>query len=138
LSRFAVAHPYALYFSALGLLIALIMAVFIRQAAEPVLAAMILPLALLPASELALGVVNFFVTWLLSPRVLPKLDFKDGIPIDCAGFVVMPSMLLRPESAEVLLERLEIHYLSNPDPQLRFALLTDFADAPAASMPEDE
>ena len=33
-------------------------------------------------------------------------------------------------SARPLLERLEIHYLSNPDPNLRFALLTDFADAP--------
>jgi cyclic beta-1,2-glucan synthetase len=84
------------------------------------------------------GLVNFFATYLLPPRALPKLDFKDGIPIDCTTFVVMPSMLLRPESATVLLERLEIHYLSNPDPQLRFALLTDFADAPAETMPEDE
>ena len=50
----------------------------------------------------------------------------------------MPSMLVRPESAAVLLERLEIHYLANPDPQLRFALLTDFADAPAEHVPEDE
>ena len=37
-----------------------------------------------------------------------------------------------------LLERLEIHYLANPDPQLRFALLTDFADAPEEHRPEDE
>src|SRR5581483_11188067 len=28
--------------------------------------------------------------------------------------------------------------LSNPDPQLRYALLTDFADAPAEHMPEDD
>ena len=35
-------------------------------------------------------------------------------------------------------ERLEIHYLANPDPSLRFALLTDFADAPEEQMPEDE
>src|SRR5581483_1707068 len=37
-----------------------------------------------------------------------------------------------------LLERLELHYLANPDPRLYFALLTDFADAPAEHMPEDE
>ena len=52
--------------------------------------------------------------------------------------VVMPSMLSRPQSAEALLGRLEIHYLANPDPQLRFALLTDFADAPHETMPEDD
>src|SRR4029077_5433760 len=51
--------------------------------------------------------------------------------------VVMPSMLVRPQSAANLLEKLEIHYLANPDPNLRFALLTDFADAPAEHRPED-
>ena len=50
----------------------------------------------------------------------------------------MPTMLVRPRARRRLLERLEIHYLANPDPQLRFALLTDFADAPAETMPEDE
>ena len=38
----------------------------------------------------------------------------------------------------MLLERLEIHYLANPDPNLRFALLTDFTDAPHETMPQDE
>ena len=82
-------------------------------------------------SELAVGLVNYLLTLLLPPRVLPKLDFKDGIPADCATFVVMPAHA-RPgrRAREALLERLEIHYLANPDPQLRFALLTDFADAP--------
>jgi cyclic beta-1,2-glucan synthetase len=69
---------------------------------------------------------------------LPRLEFRDGIPPDCATFVVVPCMLLRPQSAAAMLERLEIHYLANPDPQLSFALLTDFADAPDEHRPEDE
>ena len=51
---------------------------------------------LLPASELAVGLVNHVLDAALPPRVLPKLDFKDGIPADCATFVVMPTMLVRP------------------------------------------
>ncbi|MBY0523380.1 MAG: glycosyl transferase family 36 [Gemmataceae bacterium] len=94
--------------------------------------------ALWPASEIAVGVVNYGLTLFLPPRTLPKLAFKKGIAADCATFVVMPSMLARPQSAAALLERLEVHYLANPDPQLRFALLTDFSDAPAEHMPEDE
>jgi cyclic beta-1,2-glucan synthetase len=93
---------------------------------------------LLPMSELAVGMVNHLITLFVPPRVLPKLDTKDGVPAGCTTIVVMPAMLVRPESAEVLLSRLEIHCLANPDPQLRFALLTDFADAPNESMPEDE
>src|SRR5260370_41677049 len=34
--------------------------------------------------------------------------------------------------------RLEIRYLGNKDANLRFSLLTDFADAPRQNMPEDE
>ncbi len=34
-------------------------------------------------------------------------------------------------------DQLEQHYLRNPDPALRFALLTDFHDAPGETMPED-
>jgi len=33
---------------------------------------------------------------------------------------------------------MELRYLSNPDPQLTYALLTDFSDALAQNMPEDE
>ena len=102
------------------------------------LALLVVAALLLPASELAVGLVNHLVTLFMKPRVLPKLDFKEGVPEDCATFVVMPSMLLRPQSATVLLERLEIHYLANSDPGLRFALLTDFSDAPAEHSPEDD
>ena len=86
---------------------------------------------LLPFSELAVGMVNQVLTLFLPPRVLAKLDVKDGISTEHATFVVIPSMLARPASAAVLLERLELHYLANPDPNLRFALLTDFTDAPS-------
>src|SRR5262249_39816270 len=52
--------------------------------------------------------------------------------------VVIPGMLFRPQSAAHLAERLALHHLANPDPHLRFALLTDWADAPAEHMPEDD
>jgi cyclic beta-1,2-glucan synthetase len=111
--------------------------VAISGARSPLTIIAVIAVTLLPVSELAVGVVNFLLTKLVSPTVLPKLDGKNGIPQDCATIVVMPSMLIRPESAALLLERLEQHHLANPDPQLRFALLTDFADADAESQPTD-
>jgi cyclic beta-1,2-glucan synthetase len=144
LLRAALAHPGALYFGSLFAawvaMLAGLLGVFLGLSgsvppAWSVVAAVVL---LLPASELAVGVVNYLLTSFLPPRVLPKLEFKEGVPAECATFVVMPCMLLRPESAAALLERLEVHYLSNPEPNFYFALLTDFADAPAEHMPEDE
>jgi cyclic beta-1,2-glucan synthetase len=134
------AHPGVVYLGALAVVFGLIVTGIASYTAGLGwgLATLLLLAALLPASELAVGLVHYLITLVLLPRVLPKLDFRKCIPADCATFVVMPTMLIRPESAIVLTDRLEVHYLSNSDPQFRFALLTDFADAPTETMPEDE
>src|SRR5262249_58068109 len=71
---------------------------------------------LIPASDVAVAIVNYLVCRLLPPRVLPKLDFTAGIPADCATVVVIPGMLFRADSATHLAQRLELHHLANPDP----------------------
>src|SRR5262249_35257867 len=119
-------------------LVALAVALAAGAGAAPWLLVVVALAVLLPASEVAVAVVNSAVCRLLPPRVLPKLDFSAGIPADCRTIVVIPRMLTRPESAAALCERLELHFLANPDPQLRFALLTDWADAPTEATPHDE
>ena len=47
-------------------------------------------------------------------------------------------MLTHADSAALLVERLEVHYLANPDAHLCFALLTDFADAPTEHLDTDD
>ena len=95
-------------------------------------------LLLLPASELAVLAVNYLVTSLLPPQVLPKMSFeKEGIPDDCRTLVVVPMLLTTPSAIQNELSRLEIRYLGNTDANLRFSLLSDFADAPRQNMPED-
>lgn len=94
-------------------------------------------IALLPASELAVNLTNFLITSLLPPSLLPKLEFKTGIPCQHRTVVVVPSMLTSQREVESLLSRLELHYLSNTDPALHFALLTDFADADAKELARD-
>ncbi len=132
-------NPRLIYFGLILLVMALVTALLPGHLGQlGPLAGLLVALLLLALSELGVGLVNHLLTLFLPPRSLPKLDFKDGIATDCPTFVVMPSMLVRPESGTVLLERLEIHYLANPDPQLYFALLTDFSDAPQARMPEDD
>ncbi len=95
-------------------------------------------LLLVPASELAVLAINYFVTSFLPPQALPKMSFKEGgIPDDCRTLVVVPTLLTTPSAIQNELSRLEIRYLGNTDRNLRFALLTDFADAPQENMPED-
>ena len=94
-------------------------------------------IALLPASELAIGLVNFLVTSSFKPRQLPKLQFQQQIPAAFQTLVVMPALLTSEPSTETLLEKLEIHFLANSEPGLRFAVLVDFVDAPREEMPGD-
>jgi cyclic beta-1,2-glucan synthetase len=137
------ARPRWFYFGAMTLIWAFLIVVLglAGFAGTPVGLAsglLVIVALLIPASDLAVGLLHHLLTNWLPPRVLPKLDFKDGLTEDASTFVVMPSMLLRSQSAGELLGRLEVHALANPDPRLRFALLTDFADAPTEHAPEDE
>ena len=94
-------------------------------------------MSLLPASELAVTLVNFAVTHLIKPQPLPKLKLAERIPARLKTLVVMPILLTSRNSLRVQLERLEIHYLANSEPGFQFALLSDFADALQENMPSD-
>ncbi len=88
-------------------------------------------------SALVIPLVNLLVTLVLRPRTLPRLDFSQGIPEIHRTMVVVPTLLSKPEEIDDLLEALEIRYLGNRDPNLFFALLTDFRDAPECTLPDD-
>ena len=89
-------------------------------------------------SALAVPLVNLMVTLVLPPRALPRLDFSQAIPSAHRTIVVVPTLLSRPQEIDDLIEALEIRYLGNRDPNLFFALLTDFHDAPESTLPDDD
>ncbi|HEY5656573.1 MAG TPA: glucoamylase family protein, partial [Myxococcota bacterium] len=95
-------------------------------------------LGLVPASEIAISVVHRLVAALLPPRRLPKLELAQGVPPELRTLVAVPTLLTHLADLEEQLERLEVHYLANPEGHLHFALLTDWADAPRERMPGDE
>jgi cyclic beta-1,2-glucan synthetase len=94
-------------------------------------------LALLCASQLSIALINWISMRLVSPRVLPRLDFSEAIPPDAKTMVVIPTILSNRIAVEDLLETLEIHYLANRDKNLCFALLSDFRDASQETTPDD-
>lgn len=126
-------HPTLTY---LGLvifhtaLIITLLALYARQsgASAPLLAVFAL-LSLIPASDLAVSIVNWDFTHLFSPRLLPKMDMAQGLPADARTFVVIPTLFTSEGGVEELLEKLEVHYLANRDEHIYYALLGDFADA---------
>jgi cellobiose phosphorylase len=89
-------------------------------------------------SQPAVALINGLVSRLARPRALPKIDLSDGIPAEALTLVVVPTLMTSAAHVERLVEALEVRFLGNRDDHLKFALLTDLADAQRESCPEDE
>ncbi|HEU4431890.1 MAG TPA: glucoamylase family protein [Pyrinomonadaceae bacterium] len=94
-------------------------------------------LALVPATDLALTVLNWDLTHFFPPRLLPRMDTADGIPDDARTFVVVPTIFMNEAQVHELVERLEVHFLANQDLNIYFALLGDFPDAQSEETLDD-
>ena len=95
--------------------------------------------ALIPASDVGDRAGEPHVIASASARaLLPALELRDGVPPSLRTLVVVPTLLTTPAEVEQQIERLEVHYLGDPDGDLRFALLSDWTDAPRESTPDDD
>jgi cyclic beta-1,2-glucan synthetase len=92
----------------------------------------------IPVLTVTTSLINWLITLVIRPRILPKLDFKNEIPDPFKTLVVIPALIANHKDIDSLTHQLELHYLRNPQPGLLFALLTDFHDADRESLPEDE
>ncbi len=90
-----------------------------------------------PAMDLAVSLANRFFAWFLPPRILPKMDYDEGVPDQARTLVVVPTMITSLENVRKQVEELEIKALANGDPSLQFALLTDFKDSKSRETQED-
>ncbi len=151
------AHPTFVYLGSVGLVAATLLlwggAYAAASGAAVWLVALAAALLVVPAFTVAVAVVNYALNRLLAPTLLPRLDLGGGSPradpgaaaprvgpgaderARYAALVVMPVLVASREEVDDLLGQLERHYLGNPDPRLAFALLTDFPDAAAATLP---
>ncbi len=100
------------------------------------LAAAVVLLAILPASDLAMALVNRLVTQRLGPASLPGMALRDGIPDSLRTLLAVPTLLSDEEGIENQIRTLEVHYLSNTDRNLHLALLTDWEDSDSETTPQ--
>ncbi len=134
--------PLSLYVGTIALMTGIFTGALLAQAyaedEEGWLLALVGLLSLLCTSQLAVALVNWLATVLVTPHALPRMDFSKGIPQESRALVVIPTMLTSTDNIEELIEALEVRFLANRDEHLSFGLLTDFRDADEETLPEDE
>ncbi|MEP7182280.1 MAG: glucoamylase family protein [Betaproteobacteria bacterium] len=141
LTRLASRSPSFVYLGAVLTLTGLFSAGMASMAqagglSRPMLALMVV-LSLVATSQLAVALVNWSLTLLVTPRTLPRMELSAGIPPESRTLVAVPTMLASAQGIEDLVEALEVRFLANQDANLHFALLTDFRDAGEETRPDD-
>jgi cellobiose phosphorylase len=141
LARFVYGHPVLGYLGTIAVATALSVASFIayahRHGGAGVELWLVALVVLLPLSELAISLINLIVTSQVTPRPLPKLDMRHGIPAQNRTMVVVPAIVDSEARLISLLDDLEVRFFANRDAHLHFALLSDFADADQRTQPDD-
>ena len=95
-------------------------------------------LAIIPAMDAAVAIVNRAVTTFIGPAIIPALELRDGVPASLRTMVVMPTLLTTHAEIDEQIERLEVHYLASSDGELYFAILSDWTDSATETAPGDD
>ena len=135
--RAVVAQPTFCYLGTIAVLTALGLYFAVTRAPGWPAAVWVAAIALIPASELAITLVQWLAAAFVPPQRLPRLDLRAGVPEDGRTMVIVPTLLTSVRQVHALLEHLEVQAIGNYDARIHFAILSDFVDASAAEMPDD-
>ena len=94
--------------------------------------------SVIPLSEISIQAINYFLSKTEKPKIIPKMDFENGIPKEYASFVIIPTIIKKSQKVEEIMHKLEVYYLANKSENLYFALLGDTSSSSKRTEKEDE
>ena len=85
-------------------------------------------LTYIPISEIVIKTVNYILSKITKPKIIPKMDYEEKIPKEAATIVVIPTILKTGQKVKEMLHKLEVYYLANKLDNIYFALLGDCSE----------
>ena len=86
-------------------------------------------LFLIPSSEVIIQIIQAILSKTVKPKLIPKMDFSNGIDEDNTTMVVIPTIVKSKEKVVEMFKKLEVYYLANKSPNLYFTLLGDCSES---------
>ena len=86
-------------------------------------------LLIIPVSEIVIQLIQYILGKFVKPKLIPKLNFSDGIDKQNSTMVVIPTILTDKEKVQELMRKLEVFYLANKSENLYFCLLGDATES---------
>ena len=83
----------------------------------------------IPATEIVNQVISYILSKTVKPKLIPKIDFLNGIDKENSTMVVIPTIVKSKEKVQELMGKLEVFYLANKSENLYFCLLGDCSES---------
>ena len=95
-------------------------------------------ISIIPIENTVTKTTQYILSKIVKPKVIPKLDFQNGIPEEYATVVAIPTILNSKEKVKKLMEKLEVYYIANKSDNLYFTLLGDCTTENTENAPFDD
>ena len=89
------------------------------------LSAILFCIILVPIENIISKIAQYILSKIVKPKLIPKLDFQNGIPEKFKTMVVVPTIVKSKEKVKELMGKLEVYYIANKSENLYFTLLGD-------------
>ena len=90
---------------------------------EVLLSAILFCVILVPIENIISKITQYILSKIVKPKLIPKLDFQNGIPEKYKTMVVVPTIVKSKEKVKELMGKLEVYYIANKSENLYFTLL---------------
>ena len=82
-------------------------------------------LIIIPVTQIIMDVIQYLLNKTVKSKIIPKLDFTQGIPEEYSTMVVIPTILKSEKQVKEMMKKLEVYYLGNKSDNIYFTLLGD-------------
>ena len=86
-------------------------------------------LLLIPISEMITKIVQYVLSKIVKPKLIPKMDLYNGIQKEDSTMVVIPTIIKDAKKVKELMKKLEVFYLANKSKNIYFCLLGDCTES---------
>lgn len=111
------------------------LAYYIFKQTSIILAILTFILTFIPATQITTEIIQYILNKIVKPTLIPKMDYANGLPEECATMVIIPTIIKTPKKVKDLISKLEVFYLANKTENLYFTLL---GDASASTKEKEE
>ena len=90
---------------------------------------------IIPIKSIFVKIIQYISGKVVTPKLIPKLDFSSGIPNEYATMVVIPTIVKSKEKVKEIMKKLEVFFIANKSENIYFTLL---GDVKASSKKDEE